>query len=47
MPDDSDLDDDLSDCYDDHIDTSDEEDERVTVQTARKTLEWDDSNLSY
>lgn len=40
MPDDSDIDDDLSDCYDN--DSSEEEGE-----TAVKTLEWDDSTLSY
>lgn len=46
MPDDSDIDDDLSECFDDHNETTDDEDEQ-DVDTARKTLEWDDSNLSY
>lgn len=41
MPDDSDIDDDLSDCY---VNDSSEEEEG---ETAVKTLEWDDSTLSY
>lgn len=49
MPEDSDLDDDLSDCYDDPNDLTDDEDDHEVIggETAVKTLEWDDSTLSY
>ena len=44
LPDDSDTDDDVSECFhdDDDMDSSEEEGE-----TFIKTLEWDDSTLSY
>lgn len=47
MPDDSDTDDDVSECFHDDGDTSDDEMDEDERQTARKTLEWDDSTLSY
>lgn len=46
LPDDSDTDDDISECFHDDGDTSDDE-EYADGRTARKTLEWDDSTLSY
>ncbi|XP_060573318.1 calsyntenin-1-like [Ruditapes philippinarum] len=44
LPDDSDTDDDISECF--HDDTTDDED-YDDARRARKTLEWDDSTLSY
>lgn len=46
LPDDSDTDDDISECFHDDGDTSDDE-EYDEGRTERKTLEWDDSTLSY
>ncbi|KAL4221800.1 hypothetical protein ACF0H5_020054 [Mactra antiquata] len=47
LPDDSDTDDDVSECFHDDGDTSDDEMDEDDHQTMRKTLEWDDSTLSY
>jgi len=45
LPDDSDTDDDVSECFQDDDESS--EDEAEVVVKPVKTLEWDDSNLSY